>query len=84
MELTSSSLASQVAALDALGEFDLLRRGEQRVASRVGQQLVDSLWDERVRGADVETLDRAVQPLGGGDRLGLGLGLGDEVLGLLL
>jgi hypothetical protein len=52
----------QVAALDPLGQVDLLGRGEQRVAARMRQQLVDCLGDECVGRAQVETLDRAVQP----------------------
>ncbi len=66
----------QIAALDALGEVDLLGRGEQGVAARVGQQLVDRLGDERVGGADLDALDRVVQPLGRSDRLAVGVRLG--------
>jgi hypothetical protein len=38
----------QVAALDPLGQFDLLGRREQGVAARVREQLVDRLGDERL------------------------------------
>ena len=61
-------LGVQVAALDPLGEVDLLGRGEQGVAARVREKLVDGLRDERVGGADVDALDRAVEPLGRSDR----------------
>ena len=41
-------LGVQVAALDPLGEVDLLGGREQRVAARVREQLVDRLGDERL------------------------------------
>ncbi len=74
-------LGMQVAALDPLGEVDLFGGGEQGVAARVRQQLVDCLGDERVGGAHVEALDRAVEPLGGG---GHRLGLLHGILAVLL
>ena len=52
----------QVAALDALREFDLLVGGQQRVAPRVREQLVDGLRDEALRRRD---RPRAQSRLGG-------------------
>ena len=56
-------LGVQVAALDALGQVDLLVRRQQGVAARVRKQLVDCLGDERVGHAEVDALDWAVQPV---------------------
>ena len=55
-------LGVQVAALDSLGELDLLRGREQGVAARVREQLVDGLGDERVGRREIGALDRAVEP----------------------
>jgi hypothetical protein len=54
----------QVAALDALGQVDLLGGREQGVAARVREQLVDRLGDERVGCAQIDLLDGAVEPAG--------------------
>ena len=67
----------QVAALDPLGQVDLLGGSQQGVAARVREQLVDGLGDERVRCAQVEALDGVVEPVRRsgygtvGDNLGL-------------
>ena len=57
----------QVAALDPLGQVDLLSWGEQRVAPRMREQLIDRLGDERVGCAEIRPLDGAVEPPGRGD-----------------
>ena len=72
-------LGVQVAALDLLGQVDLLGRREQGVAARVREQLVDCLGDECVGRTEVDALDRAVQPV----RRRLGCAVGDG-LGLAL
>ena len=75
-------LGVQVAALDPLGEVDLLGRCQQGVAARVRKQLVDRLGDERVGRAQVDPLDRAVEP-SGGSRSSVYRGVGLDVVGLL-
>ncbi len=70
-------LGVQVALLDALRQFDLLRRSEQRVAPRVRQQLIDGLRDEALRRGQRQR--RRGRTLGGrlGARLRVGL-VGDD------
>ena len=60
-------LGVQVSALDPLGEFDLLGGRQQRVATRVGEQLIDGLRDEALggllrRAAARVAGDRAARP----------------------
>ena len=69
-------LRLQVAALDALREVDLLLRGEQGIATRVREQLVDGLRDEVLLGrAGKLLLGRARRGLDGVKR-----GLGEQAL----
>ena len=58
-------LGVQVAALDALCQVDLLGGGEQWVAARVREQLIDGLGDEALGAGQLDALrSGVVQPLG--------------------